>query len=162
MVRIGGLIVSLGYGLLILWLYATQPQTVAEVTGGLSSSIGAYRVDERAMQDGLRFFRRGQFVEARAAFERADPAHRDPTVQFYISYSYYRQGWGRLYSDDALFKLGLEAVDRAITLAPDHRLVVEDPDLGMHSADELRAELERGLTRDASDFNPMRLLQERK
>jgi hypothetical protein len=32
----------------------------------------------------------------------------------------------------------------------------------MHSADELRAELQRGLTRDVSDLNPMRLFRKRR
>ena len=40
--------------------------------------------------------------------------------------------------------------------------MVNDEQLRMQSADELRAELEAGLMRDASDFNPLRLLQERK
>ena len=40
--------------------------------------------------------------------------------------------------------------------------VVDDPNLGMRSADELRAELQRGLTRDVSDLNPMRLAAPRK
>jgi hypothetical protein len=161
-VRVAGLAAALGYAALILWLYGAQPQSVAEVTGGLTASIGAYKVDGQAMADGLGFFRRDQFIEARAAFERADPARRDATVQFYIAYSFYRQGWGRLYSDDALFEQGLEAVDRAIAAAPGGRVVVDDPDLGMQSADELRAELQRGLTREASDFNPMRLFRPRK
>jgi tetratricopeptide (TPR) repeat protein len=161
-VRVAGLAAALAYGSLIIWLYGAQPQSVAEVTGGLTGSIGAYRVDAQAKTDGLAFFRNDQFVEARAAFERADPARRDPTVQFYIAYSFYRQGWGRLYSDDALFKQGLEAVDRAIAAAPGGRVLVDDPDLGMQSADELRAELQRGITREASDFNPLRLFRPRK
>jgi hypothetical protein len=161
-VRVGGLAAALGYAALIVWLYGAQPQSVAEMAGGLTASIGAYTVDGQAMADGLAFFRKDQFVEARAAFDRADPARRDPTVQFYIAYSFYRQGWGRLYSDDALFKQGLEAVDRAIVAAPGGRVVVDDQDLGMQSADELRAELQRGLTREASDFNPMRLFRPRK
>jgi hypothetical protein len=53
-------------------------------------------------------------------------------------------------------------VDLAIALAPSHRLVVDDADLGMKSADELRAELERGLTREASDLNPLRVFRPRK
>ena len=53
-------------------------------------------------------------------------------------------------------------MDRAISLAPDHRMVVDDSQLGMHSADELRAELQRGLVRDISDFNPMRLFKPRR
>jgi hypothetical protein len=157
-----GLAASLAYAAAIAWLYASQPQTVAQVTGGFASMVGAYRIDPVAFDDGLRFFRGERFAEARAALLRADPAERDPRVQFYIAYSYYRQGWGRLYSDDVLFGKGMAAVDKAIAQAPDGRLVVDDPDLGMHSADELRAELQRGLTREASDFNPLRVFGARK
>ena len=161
-VRAAGLAGTLLYGAAIVWMYAAQPQTVAEVTGWLTSTVGAYRIDQQAFDDGLAFFGRDQFVEARAAFSRADPAGRDARTQFYIAYAFYRQGWGRVYNDDALFKSGLEAVDRAIALAPGHRLVVDDAGLDMHSADELRAELQRGLTRDISDLNPMRLLRKRR
>lgn len=161
-VRAAGLMVTGAYLGVIVWLYAAQPQTVAQVTGGLSASIGAYRVDQQSFDDGLAFFRKEQFEEARAAFERADPAQRDARTQFYIAYSYYRQGWHRLYRDDVLYKQGLERVTRAIALAPGQRLVVEDPDLGMHTGEELQAELQRGLVRDASDFNPLRVLEERK
>ena len=160
--RIIGLVVTMAYGGFIAWLYASQPQTVAQVTGGLASGAGLYRVDAQATADALAFFRRDAFPEARAAFGRADPAGRDAQTQFYIAYSYYREGWGRVFNDDALFKQGLEAVDRAIALAPGNRLVVDDPDLGMKSADELRAELQRGLTHDASDLNPMRVFTPRK
>ena len=152
----------MAYAGLIAWLYSTQPQTVAHVTGGLASGIGVYRVDRVALEDGLTHFRHDRFEEARAAFMRADPAERDPRTQFYMAYSYYRQGWGRVYNDDALFAKGLEAVDRAIAVAPGHRVVVDDPDLGMKTADELRAELQRGTTREASDLNPLRLFETRK
>ena len=157
-----GLACAIAYGGLITWTYARQPRTVAELTGGLTATVGAYRVDQQHLEDGLDFFRRDQFVEARAAFARADPAERDARTQFYIAYSYYRQGWGRFYNDDQLFAEGLRAVDKAIALAPGGRLVVEDPGIAMHSADELRAELDAGLRRDASDFNPLRVMRERK
>lgn len=162
MVRGGGLAASLAYAAVVAWLYVTQPQTVAQVTGGFASMVGTYKVDPQAFADGLRFFRGNQFVEARAALLRADPAERDAQVQFYIAYAYYREGWGRLYSDDVLFAKGLAAVDKAIALAPGGRLAVDDPDLQMKSADELRAELQRGLVRDASDFNPLRVFGTRK
>jgi tetratricopeptide (TPR) repeat protein len=139
MLRALGLLFAVAYGALIVWLYAAQPQTVAQMTGGLAAEIGVYRVNQQAFDDGLRFFRKDQFEEARAAFARADPAQRDALTRFYIAYSYYRQGWGRVYNDDELFKKGLQAVDQAISLAPEHRLVVEDTNLGMKSADELRA-----------------------
>ncbi len=162
MIRTAGLVGSLAYATAIVWLYATQPQTIGEVTGGLASSIGAYSIDAQAMQDGLTFFRHDQFEAARAALSRADPARRDARTQFYIAYTYYRQGWGRLYSDDELFAKGIESIDRAIALAPGGRLVVDDPDLGLRSADELRAELVAGRTRDASDLNPLRVFRPRK
>jgi hypothetical protein len=161
-VRIAGLAASTVYGAFVVWLYLSQPQTVAEVTGGIAAGAGVYSVDPQATADGLAFFRRDAFPEARAALMRADPARRDARTQFYIAYSYYREGWGRLYNDDRLFREGIAAVDRAIAAAPDHRLVVEDPGLGMHSADELKAELERGVTRDASDFNPLKVFRRRK
>ena len=162
MLRVLGLAVSVVYAAIIVWLYAAQPRTMAEVTGGLASQIGAYHIDEQAFSDGLRFFRQDQFDEARAAFARADPAERDARTQFYTAYSFYRQGWGRVYSDDAMFAKGLSAVDRAIALAPDHRLVVDDATLGLHSADELRAELQHGMTRELSDFNPLKVFRQRK
>jgi hypothetical protein len=161
-VRIAGLVVTIVFASAIVWTYVRQPRTVAQMTGGLAAEVGAYRVDPQAFADGLGFFRNDQFVEARAALMRADPAERDAGAQFYIAYSYYRQGWGRVYSDDTLFGEGLKHVDKAIALAPAGRFVVDDPDLQMHSADELRAELQAGLKRDASDFNPMRVLRPRK
>ena len=160
-VRISGLTITVVYAVLIGWLYARQPATIAEVTGGLSAAIGAYHVDQQAFEDGLQFFRRDQFSEARAAFARADPAQRDARTQFYIAYSYYRQGWGRLYQDDELYRQGIEAVDRAIALSP-VPLTVTDPMLQMHAAAELKAELEKGTERHMDDLNPMKLLEPRK
>jgi|SRR5436190_17402946 len=161
-VRSIGLTVSLAGAAGVWWVYATQPQTIAQVRGGLTSIIGAYTIDRQSFDDGMRFFRSEKYPEARAAFARADRAQRDARTQFYIAYAFYREGWGRTYNDDRLFRLGLAAVDTAISLAPNGRLVVDDPDLGMHSADELRAELQRGLTVEASDFNPLRVFGKRK
>ena len=157
-----GLAIVAIYGVFIASLYVSQPRTLAEAVGGIKNSVGAYTIDAQAFADGLSYFRKDEFVAARAAFARADPANRDARTQFYISYSFYRQGWGRTYNDDALFKQGLAAVDRAIALAPDGRLVVEDTSLLMHTADELRAELQAGLTRDMSDLNPIRVFGTRK
>ncbi|HEY6360171.1 MAG TPA: hypothetical protein VIX63_03665 [Vicinamibacterales bacterium] len=161
-IRGAGLVLTAIYALFIGWLLVRQPSTLAEVTGTLSSAAGIYHIDQLAFDDGLRYFRNDQFVEARAAFERADPARRDALTQFYIAYSFYRQGWGRLYADDTLYREGLEAIDRAITLAPGGRLVVEHPGQQIRTADELRAELEAGLRREASDLNPLRVFGERR
>jgi len=161
-VRALGLVVAICYASFIVWLYVRQPQTIADVTGGLSASVGAYRIDQQAFSDGLAAFRGEQYEAARAAFERADPAEQDARTQFYIGYSYYRSGWGRFYNDDAHFKLGLDRVDKAIGLAPGGRLLVEDPDIAIHNADELRAELTAGLRTEAADLNPMRVFRRRK
>ena len=161
-VRALGLVLAIGYATFIVWLYVTQPQTIAEVTGGLSSGVGAYRIDQQAFDDGLALFRQEQYDASRAAFERADPARRDARTQFYIAYSYYRSGWGRFYSDDEHFRLGLESVERAIALAPNGRLVVEDPGNYIHNADELRAELAAGLRAEPADLNPLRVFRQRK
>jgi hypothetical protein len=146
--RATGLICSLAYGSFIVWVYVHQPNSLAQVTGGMAATIGAYRIDDASFDEGQRFFRNDQFPEARSAFERADPARQDARTQFYVAYSYYRQGWGRVYNDDELFARGLEAVDRAITVSPGGRIVVDDEDLAMKTADELKAELERGRTRE--------------
>ena len=161
-VRVVGLVLAITYATFVVWLYIRQPQTFAEVTGGLTATVGAYRINQQAFDDGLGLFRREQHEAARAAFERADPAGQDAGTQFYIAYSYYRSGWGRMYQDNELFKKGLVHADKAIALAPGGRLVVEDPALYMHNADELRAELVEGLRVDASDFNPMRVFRQRK
>lgn len=162
MIRAVGLIVTVVYAAAIVWAYASQPQSGAEAIGGLASTVGAYQIDEQAFQDGLDSFRKEQFAASRAAFDRADPARRDARTQFYIAYSFYRQGWHRFYSDDALFRQGLEAVNRAIDLAPGHRLVIDDAGLMMHTGEELRSEFESGLRTEASDFNPTRVFAPRK
>jgi hypothetical protein len=160
--RIAGLVIAATYAAALAWLLGSQPRSIAEAVGGVSARIGVYAVDAQAFDEGLGFFRNDQFVEARAAFARADPALRDARTQFYIAYSFYRQGWHRTHHDDALYAQGVEAVERAIRLAPSGRLVVDDDDLQMRSADELKAELEAGRTRDAADLNPLRLLEQRK
>jgi hypothetical protein len=161
-VRAAGLLVSCAGCASLLWLFVQQPTNLQELTGSVAASVGVYQIDQAAFDQGRQFFTGDKFAEARAAFARADPASRHAVTQFYIAYSYYRQGWGRVYSDDTLFAAGLEAVNRAIALAPGGTLRVDDPTLDMKSADELKAELQRGLTRDASDFNPLRVLRKRR
>jgi tetratricopeptide (TPR) repeat protein len=160
--RVSGLVLIAGYASLLGWLFATQPKSVAEAVGGVAAGFGAYAIDTQAFADGLAYFRKDQFAEARAAFERADPAVRDARTQFYMAYSFYREGWHRTHRDDGLYQQGLAVVDRAIALAPAGRLVIDDENLQMHTADELKAELARGLTTSASDLNPMRLFETRK
>jgi hypothetical protein len=157
-----GIAWTLIYAAFVVWLYVAAPQSVGEVGTRVSVAAGTYEVDRARFDAGRELFLREQYAAARGEWERADPARRDARTQFYVAYSFYREGWGRVYSDDALFRQGLDAADRAIALSPDAPLAVEDAELKIHSAAELRAELGRGLERTADDFNPLKVFRERK
>lgn len=161
-VRGAGLVLTLAYAGFLAWLYVERPQSLSEIRGGLASTVGLYMIDMPRFEEGRRLLRADRFPEARAAFERADPARRDAVTQFYIAYSLYRQGWGRFYNDDALFKQALDALDRAAALSPAGPVRVNDPSLGLPDSDALRAELRRGLEVETEDFNPFRALRRRK
>ena len=64
--------------------------------------------------------------------------------------------------DQQLFKQGLEAVNRAIALSSASPLIVDDSNLGMHTAAELKAELEQGTEQSWGDVNPLKVLRTRK
>lgn len=157
-----GIAWTLLFAALVVWLYAAAPQSIAEVTTQASVAAGTYEVDRARFDAGRELFRREQYRAARGEWERADPARRDARTQFYVAYSFYREGWGRVYSDDALFRQGLEAANLAINLAGNAPLNVEDTELKIHSAAELKAELEGGLERTSDDFNPLKVFRERK
>lgn len=161
-VRSAGLAVTLLYASIIVWTYTRQPESFAQFRGGVAASIGAYTVDQQAFAEGLTHFRADRFADARAAFQRADQAERDARTQFYIAYTFYREGWHRFYSDDALFGEGLKVAAKAVALDPGAQLRVDDVSLKLHTPRELRAELEAGLRHEASDLNPLRLFGERK
>ena len=160
--QIIGIAWTLAYAAFIIWLYAAEPRTLTDVATGASVVAGTYEVDGARFAAAMQLFRREQYAAARDEWLRADPARRDAPTQFYIAYAFYREGWGKIYNDDELFRQGLEAVNRAISLAPDGALVVNDPDLKMRTAVELKAELEQGLTKDLNDLNPLRVLRERR
>lgn len=160
-VQIIGLILTIVYAAAIVWLYATEPRSFKEVATGAQVAAGTYQIDQEKFNAALALFRREQFRAARAEWQRADPAQNDPTTQFYIAYSFYREGWGRIYNDQDLFKEGVEAINRAISLAPG-TLTVPDENLQLHTAAELKAELEQGTEHGWGDLNPMKVLRTRK
>jgi hypothetical protein len=161
-IQIAGIISTVVYAGIIVWIYATEPRSFREVATNSQVAAGVYEINQEKFNNGLALFRRDQFRAARDEWTAADPAQRDPRTQFYISYAYYREGWGRVYYDNALFKQGLEAVNRSISLAPNGVLVVDDPNLQMHSAAELKAELEQGTETSWKDLNPVKLFRQRK
>jgi len=162
LIQITGIIWTLVYAGIIVWIYATEPRSFKEVATNSQVAAGVYEINQEKFNNALALFRREQFRAARDEWAGADPAQKDPRTQFYIGYAFYREGWGRVYYDDALFKQGLEAVNRAIALAPNGTLVVDDPNLQMHSAAELKAELEQGTETGWKDVNPLKLFRQRK
>jgi len=162
LIQSAGVCWTLLYAAFVVWLYAAAPQTVGEVATRASVAAGTYEVDRARFDAGRGLFLREQYPAARDEWARADPARRDARTQFYVAYSFYRQGWGRFYDDDALFRQGLDAVNRAIALSPDAPLDVDDPELKIHSAAELKAELQKGTERTLEDLNPLKVFRERK
>lgn len=156
-----GLAVTGVYAVLIIWLYATEPRSFKEVATGAQVATGSYQVDQERFNAALALFRRDQFRAARDEWQRADPAQSDPKTQFYIAYSFYREGWGRVYYDQTLFKQGLEAINRATALSA-VPLAIEDDNLQMRTAAELKAELEQGTERSWGDLNPLEVMRKRK
>lgn len=162
LIQTAGIVWTLLFAAFIIWIYATAPRTMREVATSATIAAGRYEINRENFETALELFRREQFRAARDEWMRADPAQRDAVTQFYIAYAFYREGWGRFSNNDALFRQGLETVNRAIALAPQGALTVDDADLRMNTAAELKAELEQGLERSLSDFNPLRVLRERK
>jgi hypothetical protein len=161
LIQIIGLAVTGVYAVVIVWLYATEPRSFKEVATGAQVAAGTYQVDEQKFNAALALFRREQFRAARDEWNRADPAQGDARTQFYLAYSFYREGWGRVYYDQDLFKQGVEVVNRAIALAPGP-LTVPDENLQLHTAAELKAELEQGTERTWGDINPLKVMRQRK
>jgi tetratricopeptide (TPR) repeat protein len=163
LIKSAGIAWTLLYAAFIIWIYATAPRTFDEATTGVSVAAGTYAIDEARFRAARELFGREQYRAARDEWMRADPAARDARTQFYIAYAFYREGWGRLYQDDALYRQGLEAAERALALSPAAgALTVDDPELKIHSAAELKTELQQGLETSAGDFNPLKVVRERK
>ena len=170
-IQILGLILTVIYGFFVAWLYWAEPKNLEDVSTKAKETIentttkgqiiiGTYEVDAEKFNDGLKAFRADNFIAARQFFENADPERRDAKTQFYIAYSFYRQGFGKLYNDDELFKKGLEQTNRVITL--DKNFKSDDADLQMKTPAELKNEFEEGLRLTADDFNPFKLTRTRK
>lgn len=169
-IQILGSAVAVVYFVFIAFLYLAEPRSLADISIKAASTIenvttkgqvmiGTYEVDRAKFDEGLRLFRQENFVAARDQFEKADPERRDAATQYYIAYSLYRQGWGRLSNDDELFAKGLKQLERVTEIDPN--FVSADADLKLKRPAELRHEFEEGLRVTADDFNPLKLTRER-
>lgn len=170
-IQILSIFLTVTFGVLIVWLYWAEPKNLEEVSAKAKETIetvgnrtqvaiGTYEIDKEKFDEGLLNFRKDNFILARDLFERADPEDRDAKTQFYIAYTFYRQGWGRVSNDDELFQKGLEQINRVIKLDADFK--VDDANLKLKTPVELKNEFEEGLRTTWSDFNPLKLTRERK
>ena len=170
-IQILSIVLTLCLGFFVAWIYWAAPKNLGEITTKAKETIenattktkviiGTYEVDKEKFNEGLRAFRQDKFIVARDNFEKADKEKRDAKTQFYIAYSFYRQGWGRFSNNDELFKKGLAQIDEVIKIDDDFKS--EDSGLVMKIPAELKHELEEGLRITAADFNPLRLVRKRK
>ena len=170
-IQLVGIVLAGIYAVFILWIYSVEPKSFKEVPTKAQTTIenvtttaqvitNTYEVDQEKFNEGLKAFRAENYVSARDFFARADPENRDAKTQFYIAYSFYRQGFGKVYNDDELFKKGLEQTNKVIAL--DKNFVSGDEDLKLKTPAELKNEFEEGLKVTANDFNPFKVLRERK
>ena len=169
--QVFGIVLTAVYGLFVAWIYVAAPKSLEELPAKAQETIekatttaqvitNTYEIDAAKFNDGLTAFRADNFLAARDSFEKADPERRDAKTQFYIAYSFYRQGWGRVSNDDELFKKGLEQLNRVALLDKNFRS--DDANLQMKTPVELKNEFEEGLKVTANDFNPLKLVRERK
>ena len=156
-IQIFGIILSIIYASFIFWIYAYEQKTISEVATKATVTVGTYEIDKAKFDEGLRLFRAENYPAARDFFNQSDVEKRDSKVQFYIAYSFYRQGFGKVYNDDALFKQGLEQLNRV-----EANFKSDDQDLKLKTSAELKNELNEGLQFTSSDLNPFKVLRERK
>jgi hypothetical protein len=131
--QIAGLALTIAYAAFIVWIYATEPRTFKEVATSAEVASGTYQINQEkfdirvtlcscATSFGRRATNGSARIRRRAMRERS----------FNIAYSFYREGWGRVYYDQALFKQGWEAPTAPPTLVSTVKLTIDDPNLQMH------------------------------
>ena len=170
-IQILGILLTLFYTFFVAWLYWAEPKNLEEVTTKAKETVekatstaqvitNTYEIDQEKFNEGVRAFKLDKFVLARDLFERADKEKLDAKTQFYIAYTFYRQGWGRFSNDDELFQKGLKQINFVQKLDEDFKS--SDGNLKLRTPVELKDELEEGLKVTASDFSPWKFARERK
>jgi hypothetical protein len=153
--QITGIILTILYGVSILWLYVRQPRTLEEIKTQAAVEVNVYSVKKENFDEAIRQFNAAQYAIAIDQFKQADSAERDPATQFYIAYSYYMLGRGRFNDDDEMFRKGLAAVELCLANAPNRIYETERTDLEIKSAAALSERFKEGLEVTPADFNPL-------
>lgn len=155
-IQCAGIVITIAFGAGVIWLYATQPRSIAELRTNAAVQTNLYEVDAVQFELAMTALREKQYRIAIERFTRADAAGRDPRTQFLIAVSHYELGKGRVYDDDTEFTAAVAAVDRCLANAPNHTFTFTDPSLSLPftSAERLRERLREGLTSTPGDLNP--------
>jgi hypothetical protein len=170
-IQTSGIALTVIYGLFVVWIYWTAPKELAEIPSKARETVSSaaskarvatntYDIDKVKFQEGIAAFRNDEFIVARDRFAKADPEVRDAATQYYIAYSLYRQGWGRFTNDDELFAKALSQLEKVNRIDGDYRS--NDADLKLKRPVELENELNEGLRVTVADFNPLKVIRERK
>jgi len=154
-IQIAGLVVTVLYGSFIVWVYARHPRTLAELKTQASIQANVYHINQPNFDEALKEFDSRDYNSAIGQLKLADPAQKDPTTQYYIAYSYYLLGRGRIFNDEDMFNNAIAAVDRCLDNSPDHIFEIDRPDLEIKNADTLRQKLLDGLKYTMPGLNPM-------
>ena len=147
--------IALLYGFFIVWLYVHHPQSLSELKTQASVQANVYHVNEPNFNEAIKEFDAGDYNSAIGQFKLADPADRDPASQYYIAYSYYILGRGRIFNDEDMFNKGVVAVNRCLDNATDHIFQMDRSDLEITNADTLRQKLVEGLKHTMPSLNPL-------
>ena len=76
--------------------------------------MGVYRVDAVAFDEGLRPLPRRSLRRGAPRLRARRSGAARPATQYYIAYAFLREGWGRVYADDALYRQAQIALQRAL------------------------------------------------
>jgi hypothetical protein len=154
-IQVAGLVVTILYGSFIVWVYARRPQTLAELKTQASIQASVYHINQQNFDEAIKEFNGADYNSAIGQLKLADPAQQDPPSQYYIAYSYYLLGRGRIFNDEDMFNNAIKAVDRCLDNAPNHIFEIDRSDLEIKNADTLRQKLIDGLKHTMPNLNPL-------
>jgi len=154
-VQISGLVITVLYASIIGWIYVRRPQSLAELKTQASVQANLYHISQENFDAAIKEFDAGDYNSAIGQFKLADPAEKDPSSQYYIAYSYYLLGRGRIFNDEDMFKRAIDAVNRCLDNAPNHIFETDRADLEIRNADTLRQKLVEGLKHTMPSLNPL-------
>ena len=69
-IQILTILITLAGSVFIVFLYWTEPRSIAEVSSKGQVVLGTYEIDRKEFDQGLAYFRNDEFLAARAAFDR--------------------------------------------------------------------------------------------